>query len=93
MKLIMYTRTNPPCPFCEGAKLFAGQNGYNYATIDIGTDITLEEFQDMYPDQRSVPLIFMEDAMDNRIKIGGYKELKEWHQKWETGSQLGDLSL
>lgn len=93
MKLIMYTRTNPPCAFCEGAKIFAQDNSYQYHTIDIGTDITLEEFTEMYPDQRSIPLIFLETATGDRVKIGGYQELKEWHDKWETGSQLGELSL
>lgn len=93
MKLIMYTRETPPCAYCEGAKLFANEHAYEYHTIVIGRDITLEEYMDMYPGERSIPLIFMETATGDRVKIGGYMELKEWHNKWETGSQLGDLSL
>ena len=93
MKLIMYTRENPPCAYCEGAKLFANENQYTYHTVVIGQDVTLEEFTEMFPGERSIPLIFSEDDQGNRFKIGGYMELKEWHNKWEAGSQLGDLSL
>ena len=93
MKLIIYTRTNPPCAFCEGAKLFASDNGYTYETVVIGEDIMMEEFVETHPDVRTIPLIFSEDDQGNQVKIGGYQELKEWHSKWEVGSQLGDLSL
>jgi len=77
MKIMMYTRNDPPCPYCEGAKLICSVNGYDYEQNIIGEDIMMEDFMEMYPGQRTVPLIFVtEDGFTQ--KIGGYQEFKKW---------------
>lgn len=75
-KYYIYGRTTPPCPFCEGAKLLASTKALDYVYIDIGKDIQAEEFMEMFPDQRTVPLVFGEDDTGERVRIGGYQEFK-----------------
>ena len=88
-KFTMYTRTNPPCPYCEGAKLLASTACLDYNTIDIGKDIQLDEFQEMFPEQRTVPLILVEE--DGLLtQIGGYNELKQY---LESQKSVEGLSL
>ena len=80
MKITIYTREDPPCPYCEGAKLVCSTKGYDFNTIVIGRDIQKEEFLEMYPGQRTVPLVMVtEDGFTE--KIGGYAEFKTWAAK------------
>ena len=84
MKIIMYTRTNPPCPFCKQAKQFAENKNIPFENIDIGTDITVQQFQEKFPAARSVPLI-----LDNDVVIGGFTEFCNY----VLSEELGGLSL
>jgi glutaredoxin len=90
MKYIIYSRTNPPCPYCEGAKLIASHGSVVYQVIDIGKDIMMEEFRELFPEQRTVPLIFVENDQGERTKIGGYNEFKSYveSQKAVKGLEL-----
>lgn len=72
MNIVIFTRHEPPCPYCEGAKLLMSERGISYVETVIGQDMTLEEFTETYPDQRTVPLIFVDGQ-----KIGGYQEFKQ----------------
>ena len=88
-KFKIYTRNNPPCPYCEGAKLLFQTEGITYDEIVIGRDIMREEFMELYPDQRTVPLVLIkEDGLF--VKIGGYQELREYvkQQKLTEGLTL-----
>jgi glutaredoxin len=69
MNIIMYTRTNPPCSFCQMAKQFAENKKIPFQNIEIGKDITHEEFQEKFPSTRTVPLI-----LDDDFVIGGFAE-------------------
>lgn len=71
--LTFYTRTNPPCQFCMKAKALAEQKDIAYRNIDIGNDITLDEFKQQYPQARSVPLI-----VDGDTVIGGFLEFQQY---------------
>jgi glutaredoxin 3 len=84
MNLVMYTRTNPPCPFCQQAKALAKAKGIDYTNIDIGTDISREEFQNKFPSARTVPLILIDGEV-----IGGFNEFKNYI----LSKSIGDLSL
>ena len=84
MKIIMYTRTNPPCPFCKQAKQFAENKKIAFENIDIGTDITVQEFQEKFPAARSVPLI-----LDNDVVIGGFTEFCNY----VLSKELGEMSI
>ena len=89
-KYYIYGRTNPPCPYCEGAKLLASTELLEHVYIDIGTDIEMDEFRSMFPDQRTVPLVFVEDENGVRTKIGGYQEMKTYVDSQKT---MDGLSL
>lgn len=68
---LIYTKDN--CSYCVKAKnLFALEN-ITYEETVIGKDITREDFISLFPNQKTVPLIFV-----NGEKIGGYNELLEY---------------
>ena len=73
------------CAYCEGAKLLCGTEGLNYEEIKIGKDMTREEFMEMHPDVRSMPLVYV----DNQ-KVGGYQEFKNYVNSMKD---LGGISL
>lgn len=68
---VIYTKDN--CPYCDFAKQLLTKNAIQYTENKIGGDIMREEFIELFPDQRTVPLIFV-----NGDKIGGYTELQEF---------------
>lgn len=84
MNITMYTRTSPPCPYCNQAKALANSKNLSYENIDIGTDITLQEFKEKFPNVQTVPLIIVDDNI-----IGGFMEFR----KFVTSQELGDMSL
>lgn len=84
MNIVMYTRTNPPCPMCMQAKTLAKSKNLEFQNIDIGKDITLEEFQTQYPAARAVPLILVDGDV-----VGGFNEFKNYL----LSKSLGELSL
>jgi len=84
MKIVMYTRTNPPCPFCLQAKQLAGSKNIEFENIDIGTDITMQEFRERFPNARAVPLI-----LDDGVVIGGFNEFRNYI----LSTELGGLSI
>lgn len=69
MEAIVYTKPN--CPYCDSAKMLLTIKKIEYKTICIGEDISREEFIEMFPDQKTVPLVFI-----NGKKVGGYDDLK-----------------
>lgn len=71
MKALIYTK--PACPYCDYAKTLMMNRRVDYTESVIGKDVLREEFMEMFPDQRTVPLIFIDGE-----KIGGYNELKEY---------------
>lgn len=76
-KFFIYSRSNPPCPYCEGAKLLASTEMLYFNVIDIGKDIQVDEFTEMFPNQKTVPLIIVEED-GLRSQIGGYTEFKKY---------------
>lgn len=65
--------TKPNCTYCVKAKNLFSIENISYTESVIGEDITREDFMSLFPDQRSVPLIFV-----NGEKIGGYNELRDY---------------
>lgn len=84
MKIVMYTRSNPPCPYCVQAKALAESKGYEYTNIDIGTDISRESFMEQFPGAKTVPLIMV----DNEV-VGGFTEFRNY----VLSKNLGEMSL
>lgn len=67
---VIYTKPN--CSFCVKAKALLNANHYGYKEIEIGKDITREEFLSIYPDAKTVPQIVVEGNY-----VGGYTDLVE----------------
>jgi glutaredoxin len=89
-KYYIYGRTHPPCPYCQGAKQLASAEKLEHVYIDIGKDIQMDEFREMFPEQRTVPLVFVEDKNGIRTKLGGFQEMKKYVSSLKT---VGNLSL
>lgn len=62
--------SKPNCGWCDSAKTLLGNRNLLYNEIQIGRDISREDFMERFPTVRSVPLIFI----DGR-HIGGYNDL------------------
>jgi glutaredoxin 3 len=84
MKIIMYTRSNPPCPYCVQAKALAESKGYSYTNIDIGKDISREEFMDQFPGAKTVPLIIIDGEV-----VGGFTDFKNY----VLSKTLGEMTI
>lgn len=69
--IIIYTK--PSCPYCVQAKNLLTQKGLQYTEMGIGSDLTREEFIELFPGVKSVPFILI-----NGVKIGGYDKLVQW---------------
>jgi len=69
--VLIYTK--PDCIYCEQAKLLLSEKNMSYDESRIGRDILREHFKELFPDQKTAPLIFIEGQ-----KIGGYEQLVEY---------------
>lgn len=67
---IVYTKPN--CPYCNKAKYLLQSQGIAITENVIGDNILREEFVSLFPEQKTVPLIFIDG-----VKIGGYEQLVE----------------
>lgn len=73
---IFVVYSKPGCPSCDNAKRLITTSGDSYLENVIGRDVSREEFMEMYPSVKSVPLILEEEAGT----IGGYTDLVEWYE-------------
>lgn len=71
MKALIYTKTN--CAYCVKAKTLFGIRGIEYTESVIGEDILREDFMSLFPEQKTVPLIIIDNE-----KVGGYDDLVKW---------------
>lgn len=51
--ITIYTKDN--CPSCVNMKATLDRNGAEYVEVNIGKDITREEFMEKFPGVRTVP--------------------------------------
>lgn len=66
--ITVYTKDN--CPYCIKAKALLKGYGLEYTEMNIGKDISREEFLESFPSARTVPQIVMDGEL-----IGGFEEL------------------
>ena len=66
------------CPFCDKAKAFCEQRGFDYEYKVLDTDYTKEELLETFPGARTVPQIVI-----NGEKVGGYDGFMKYIE--ETG--------
>lgn len=58
------------CSFCDKAQTVLEQYNREFAYYKLGEDLTVAEFQEKFPNQKTVPVI-----VANGTKVGGYNEL------------------
>jgi|AntAceMinimDraft_6_1070360.scaffolds.fasta_scaffold02609_6 glutaredoxin len=80
----MYTRTQPPCPFCTQAKNLAEIKNIVYENIDVSSADNMQNMKQQYPAARTVPLILIDGEV-----IGGFAEFKNYI----LTKELGEMSI
>lgn len=71
MKAIIWS--TPTCSFCVKAKTELTKRGIEYEERILGIDWTKEQLQEVVPNARTVPQIFLDGTY-----IGGYTELMSY---------------
>jgi len=71
MKIVIYTKDN--CSFCVKAKALFKIHSLEYTEYKVGEHITREDFIFLFPEQKTLPLIFIDDE-----KLGGFNELRTY---------------
>lgn len=71
MKALIYTKSN--CTYCVKAKTLFSIKGIEYTETVIGEDIQREDFVALFPDVKTVPLIYIDGE-----RIGGYDDLTKY---------------
>lgn len=71
MKIEIYTRETPHCPYCLNAKKWLQANNLQYENFDINAGTNLADLEKrLGQPPRSVPQIFIDGEL-----IGGYTDL------------------
>ena len=73
-RILIYTKDN--CPYCDNAKRLIQSKGQQYTEINIGRDITREEFVFTFPGVSTAPFIIIDGE-----HVGGYDKLTEWYNR------------
>ena len=60
--ITVYTKDN--CPACVSLKAALKQEGKPFKEINIGRDITREDFMQQFPTVRTVPYMVMEGSIE-----------------------------
>jgi len=68
---VIYTRSDPPCSWCEKAKILLKARGLDYEERNI---------YDIYDKELFVPgaPVYVPQVYHKRMLIGGYERLKEY---------------
>jgi glutaredoxin len=82
----LYTRTSPPCSYCEAAKTLLKVKNVEHEVVVVGEggSMSKEQLLEMFPNARTFPVV-----MDESTYVGGFNELKTYIQNKE----LGEMSL
>lgn len=76
MKITLYWRASPPCPFCKQAKELLAERGIPHESIEIGVDISRDAVKSLFPQATTVPVVTIDGEY-----IGGFTELKQYLNK------------
>ena len=70
------------CIYCEKAVSLLNEHSMKYTYYKLGEDITVDEFKEKFPGQKTVPVI-----TTFGLNIGGYEALKGYIE--ETAGNYG----
>ena len=68
------------CSYCTLAQKLLEEKKIPYNYIQLGVDITLEEFKEKFPEQKTVPVV-----TSYGMKIGGYTDLQAYVEETSGG--------
>lgn len=68
------------CEYCTKAQQLLEERRIPYNYIQLGIDITKDEFLEQFPDQKTVPLV-----LAHGMKVGGYNELLNYVEETSGG--------
>lgn len=68
------------CEYCTKAQQLLEERKIPYNYIQLGVDITKDEFLEQFPDQKTVPLV-----LAHGMKVGGYNELVNYVEETSGG--------
>lgn len=68
------------CEYCKKAQELLDQKKIPYNYLELGTDITLEDFRNKFPEQKTVPVV-----TSFGMKLGGYTQLVEYVEETSGG--------
>ena len=68
MKVVIYVK--PAWPFCDKAKMFCEQRGFDYEYYQMGEDFHLDFILLKFPHAKTFPQIMVDDT-----HVGGYTDL------------------
>jgi glutaredoxin 3 len=74
MKAVLWSKYH--CPYCDQAKQLLITKGYQIEERKIGDGYSKEELLEAVPNARTVPQIFLDDAL-----VGGFDDLKKYFNK------------
>lgn len=72
--IVIYSKPN--CMYCDAAKNLLKEKKIEYVELQIGGDISRDDFLEIFPAARTVPVITV-----NEEWIGGFQELNEYVEK------------
>jgi glutaredoxin 3 len=72
MNIVMYTRKNPVCTFCESAKKLLTEKQIPFTEYVIPEDVDRDSVKEAYPDAKTVPVVVIDGKW-----IGGFTELQQ----------------
>lgn len=68
------------CEYCTKAQKLLEEKKIPYNYIQLGVDITKDQFIEMFPEQKTVPVI-----VAHGMKLGGYSELVDYVEETSGG--------
>ena len=83
-RVIVYTKD--ACPYCVYAKDLLRSKNVEFYEMRLGSDLTREEFIEIFPTVRTVPFIIIDGE-----HIGGYDKLTEWLERDAGRSFLAEF--
>jgi glutaredoxin len=78
MNIIVYTKTG--CASCIKAKNLLNNRNLPYEEVQIGSEITREDFMTMFPGVMIVPFIIIDG-----VKVGSYEQLETYLDQHKQG--------
>ena len=84
----VYTRKEPPCPWCVRAKEKLNEHQLDYKEFVVGVDISRNEFVEKFWYNVSNPRPTVPQIVVNGNRIGGYEDLSDWLKSYSENGVI-----